>query len=92
MGLNIFTSLNWQLYTAPQTYLNGDPRYFPLGKALGGGTVINGMLWNRGGQQDYDDWVTLGNPGWGWKEMLPYFQKVSRASKSRRPTGPRLIR
>lgn len=76
VGLNIFTSLNWQQFTAPQNFLDGNPRYYPLGRALGGGTVINGMLWNRGQQEDYNDWVMLGNPGWGWDDLLPYFIKV----------------
>lgn len=39
--------------------------------------MLNGMLWSRGGQGDYDDWVTLGNPGWSWNDMLPYFIRVS---------------
>lgn len=77
VGLNIFTPLNWQHSTVPQTYLDGATRYYPLGKGLGGGTIINGMLWNRGGQQDYDDWVTLGNPSWTWNDLLPYFMRVS---------------
>lgn len=47
-----------------------------MAKVIAGSTIINGMLWNRGGQGDFDDWVQLGNPGWGWDDMLPYFKKV----------------
>ena len=68
---------DWNLSTVPQTYLDGNTRALPQGRALGGGTILNGMLWNRGGQGDYDDWVTLGNPGWSWNDLLPYFMKVS---------------
>ena len=43
---------------------------------VGGATVINGMFFNRGSAGDYDAWEKLGNPGWAWKELLPYFRKV----------------
>ncbi|GAB7338874.1 hypothetical protein MBLNU457_5560t1 [Dothideomycetes sp. NU457] len=66
---------DWNLTTTPQIYLDGSAKALPQGRVLGGGTVLNGMLWSRGGQGDYDDWVTLGNPGWGWNDMLPYFMR-----------------
>lgn len=47
-----------------------------LGKGVGGGSLINGMCWTRGGSADYDAWVALGNPGWGWNDLLPYFKRV----------------
>ncbi|KAF2459030.1 choline dehydrogenase [Lineolata rhizophorae] len=62
-------------WTVPQTFLDGKSRMIPVGRVLGGGTVFNGLLWNRGDAGDYDDWAALGNPGWGWNEMLPYFKK-----------------
>jgi choline dehydrogenase-like flavoprotein len=43
---------------------------------VGGGTVVNGMFFARGAAADYDAWEQLGNPGWGWEGLLPYFQKV----------------
>ncbi|GAB7350800.1 hypothetical protein MBLNU459_g1339t1 [Dothideomycetes sp. NU459] len=46
-----------------------------VGRVLGGGTILNGMLWNRGSAADYNDWAALGNPGWSWNDMLPYFIK-----------------
>jgi len=52
----------------------------PQGKVLGGGSILNAMCWNRGGADDYDAWEALGNPGWGWAGMLPYFIKVISSS------------
>lgn len=49
---------------------------FLQGKVLGGGSILNAMCWNRGGADDYDAWEALGNPGWGWGGILPYFIKV----------------
>ena len=77
IGYDIGSKYDWNLSTVPQTYLDGASRSIPQGHALGGGTVLNGMLWSRGGQGDYDDWVQLGNDGWGWDDLLPYFIKVS---------------
>ncbi|KAM0716125.1 hypothetical protein Q7P37_008639 [Cladosporium fusiforme] len=54
-----------------------DNRTSPLytGAVVGGGTVVNGMFFNRGSAVDYDAWEELGNPGWGWNDLLPYFKK-----------------
>lgn len=46
-----------------------------MGRGVGGGSLINGMCWTRGGRADYDAWAALGNDGWGWEELLPYFKK-----------------
>jgi choline dehydrogenase len=75
IGHDIGGKYDWNLSTVPQAYMDGNPRSIPQGRALGGGTLLNGMLWNRGGRADYDDWVQLGNPGWSWDDMLPYFKK-----------------
>lgn len=45
------------------------------GAVVGGGTVVNGMFWNRGSSADYNSWEVLGNPGWSWQDLLPYFKK-----------------
>lgn len=91
VGANIYSSYDWYFQTAPQTYLDGAMRRIPQGRALGGGSIINAMLWNRGGQDDYNDWQALGNPGWGWDGMLPYFMRVSsRCRKSSRRDETRL--
>ena len=66
-----------RVYTStPQPGL--DNRTAPLytGAVVGGGTVVNGMFFHRGSAGDYDAWEKLGNPGWGWKDLLPYFKKV----------------
>jgi choline dehydrogenase len=65
----------WDVPTTPQTQLDGVPCMLVLGKGVGGGSLINGLLWNRGGGSDFDAWAQLGNPGWDWEGMVPYFMK-----------------
>lgn len=62
---------------APQEFLDGATRVFTQGKAVGGSTIVNGLVWTRGSAADFDAWEHLGNPGWGWMDLLPYFRKVS---------------
>ncbi len=66
---------NWAFETVPQKGLNGRKGYQPLGKCLGGSSAINAMVYIRGHRQDYDDWSALGNTGWSYDEVLPYFIK-----------------
>lgn len=66
---------NWAYETVPQSGLNGRRGYQPRGKVLGGSSSINAMIYTRGHPKDYDDWEKLGNKGWGWKDVLPYFLK-----------------
>lgn len=75
IGGGIGSPYDWNLSTVAQTYLNGQPRHLPQGRGLGGGSLINGMLWSRGEVADYDNWLHLGNPGWSWDDMLPYFMR-----------------
>ncbi|KAK4962955.1 hypothetical protein LTR10_000582 [Elasticomyces elasticus] len=75
IGDGIGSIYDWNLSTVPQTALDGAPRSIPQGFGLGGSSLINGMLWNRGSIGDYDDFVSLGNPGWSWEDMMPYFQR-----------------
>ncbi|RMZ09155.1 hypothetical protein D0862_03707 [Hortaea werneckii] len=75
IGHEIGSRYDWNLSTTAQASLNGAVRTVPQGRGLGGGTLINGMLWNRGGVGDYDAWVQLGNEGWSWDDLLPYFIK-----------------
>lgn len=67
---------NWAFQTVPQPGLNGRKGYQPRGKALGGSSAINAMLYVRGQKEDYDSWAELGNKGWGWDDVLPYFRKA----------------
>jgi choline dehydrogenase-like flavoprotein len=64
---------NWAYETVPQPGLNGRRGYQPRGKALGGSSAINAMLYIRGHRSDYDDWVALGCKGWAYADVLPYF-------------------
>ena len=66
---------NWAFETVPQPGLNGRKGYQPRGKALGGSSAINAMLYLRGHQGDYDGWAELGCAGWSWEEVLPYFRR-----------------
>ncbi|KAK6600270.1 gmc oxidoreductase [Botrytis cinerea] len=77
-GEGLGSNYDWNLWTAPQTSLDGSSRPMDLGKGVGGGSLINGMCWTRGGSADYDAWVALGNPGWGWNDLLPYFKRTEK--------------
>ena len=69
---------NWALHTVPQLGLNGRRGFQPRGRALGGSTAINAMLYVRGHPADYDEWAELGADGWGWADVLPYFLMAER--------------
>lgn len=71
-------TLNWRYMTAPQEKMGGASVYIPRGRVLGGSSSINGMVYIRGHRTDYDDWAALGNDGWGWDDVLPYFKKAER--------------
>ncbi len=65
---------NWAFNARPDQKLRGgQPLFTPRGKGLGGSSSINGMLYVRGQKEDYDEWQALGNEGWGYRDMLPYF-------------------
>jgi len=66
---------NWRFETEPQEGLNGRKGYQPRGKVLGGSSSINAMIYIRGHKEDYDEWARLGNKGWSYKDVLPYFKK-----------------
>lgn len=74
---------NWAFRTEPQPHLNGRICYQPRGKALGGSSAINAMLYVRGHPSDYDDWADLGATGWDWQSVLPYFLKSEGNSRGR---------
>lgn len=67
---------NWGFETVPQKGLNGRLGYQPRGKALGGSSAINAMAYIRGHRSDYDQWAALGNTGWSYDDVLPYFKKA----------------
>ncbi len=66
---------DWMMTTEPDAGLNGRSLAYPRGKVLGGCSSINGMIYMRGQAADYDQWRQLGNSGWGWDDVLPYYLK-----------------
>src|SRR6185369_13405946 len=66
---------NWAFNTVPQKGLNGRIGYQPRGKGLGGSSAINAMVYIRGHKWDYDHWASLGNAGWSYADVLPYFKR-----------------
>lgn len=87
-----FTDADWKYLTEPETYLNGRQIPISQGKVMGGGGSINGMIHIRGSRHDYDYWNYLGNEGWSYEEVLPYFKKLEdyagEASEYRGVGGP----
>ena len=68
--------LNWNFWTAPQTNCGNRQMYWPRGRTLGGSSSINAMCYVRGHAWDYDHWASLGNEGWSYKDVLPYFRRM----------------
>ena len=68
-------SVNWCYETEPEPGTDGRRMLWPRGKVLGGSSSINGLLYVRGQPADYDHWRQLGNAGWAWDDVLPYFRK-----------------
>ncbi|NJO43913.1 MAG: choline dehydrogenase [Cyanobacteria bacterium RU_5_0] len=69
------TNYDWNYSAVPQSGLRGRESYWAKGRTLGGSTSINAMMYLRGVADDYDAWEAMGNPGWGWKDVLPYFRR-----------------
>jgi len=67
---------NWRFHTEPEPGMNGRRVYWPRGRGLGGSSSINGLIYVRGQPEDYDRWARLGNRGWAWRDVLPYFRKL----------------
>lgn len=66
---------DWRYMTEPNPMMHGRPIPSPRGKGLGGSSVINGMVYTRGNRRDYDHWAALGNRGWAWDDVLPFFKR-----------------
>jgi len=66
---------NWGFYTDPEPNMKGRRIYWPRGRGLGGSSSINGLIHIRGQPEDYERWAALGNHGWGWREVRPYFER-----------------
>ena len=74
--LMIRSPMNWGFETVPQPGLGGRRGYQPRGRALGGSSATNAMVYIRGHRSDYDRWAALGNAGWSYAEVLPYFRRA----------------
>ena len=66
---------SWNYHTVPQPGFGGRRGFQPRGKTLGGSSAINAMIYARGHRSDYDHWAELGNPGWGFDDVLPFFKR-----------------
>jgi choline dehydrogenase len=66
---------DWCFETEPNEFLNDRVLHYPRGRVLGGSSAINGHIYIRGQAADYDNWRALGNIGWAWEDVLPYFKK-----------------
>jgi choline dehydrogenase len=75
------SEVDWGYFSEPEPYLNNRKIYCPRGKVLGGSSAINLMIYIRGNRRDYDRWQELGNPGWSYQDMLPYFKKSEQSSR-----------
>jgi len=74
---NIYNpKISWQFETEPQAELDGRRVRWPRGKVLGGSSSINGLIYIRGQRQDFDLWRQLGNAGWSYEDVLPYFRRA----------------
>ena len=88
--------INWNYFTESDSGLNGRQCYWPQGKVVGGCGSINGLVHVRGKKNDYEDWdKKLGNKGWGWEDVLPYFKKsekiINEKSNDYGNNGPLIV-
>ncbi|KAK6222010.1 hypothetical protein LQW54_001231 [Pestalotiopsis sp. IQ-011] len=74
-GGAVGTKYDWNISYAPTEYVANNSISIPQGKIVGGSTKLNRMVFDRGSESDYDRWEDLGNQGWGWEALLPYFKK-----------------
>jgi choline dehydrogenase len=83
---------NWKFETPSQAGLNGRSMYVPRGKVVGGSSMINALVWVRGNSRDFDQWARMGNTGWSYADLLPYFRLIESyeggASEFRGGSGP----
>ena len=69
-------TITWQFGSGPEPHLDGRVVTWPRGRVLGGSSAVNGLLYVRGQAQDFNVWRQLGNVGWGWDDVLPYFKRA----------------
>jgi choline dehydrogenase len=71
-------AVNWKYQTEPSPGLDGRTMYWPRGRVVGGSSSINALVYCRGMPVDFDDWRRMGNIGWGWDDVRPYFERSER--------------
>lgn len=76
-----YPRLNWGFKSQPEPFLDNRVINQPRGRVLGGSSSINGLLYVRGQERDFDEWSRIGNHGWGWSDMLPWFKKAEDQQK-----------
>ncbi len=76
-------NVDWCYNTEPDETMNNRSIRYPRGKTLGGSSSINGLLYVRGQNRDYDVWRQLGNKGWSWEDVLPYFIKAENQERGK---------
>ena len=69
-------AVNWMYMTEPSPDADNKPSYWPRGKVMGGSSSINAMVYVRGNPEDFDEWSDMGNPGWSYEDVLPYFKRM----------------
>ena len=75
------TDKDWDYETTPQVGFNGRQDYVPRGKMYGGSSSINAMVYQRGHPSNYDQWAAMGNDGWAYGDVLPYFKKMQHQTR-----------
>lgn len=81
IGLMDSPKYNWMFNSEAESSQNNRSIYCPRGKVLGGSSSVNAMLYTRGTASDYDHWSSLGNEGWGYQDILPYFKSTQRQER-----------
>jgi choline dehydrogenase len=79
------SEVDWGYFSEPEPYLSDRQIFCPRGKVLGGSSSINFLLYTRGNACDYDRWQELGNPGWSYQDLLPYFKKSEHQQRGADP-------
>jgi choline dehydrogenase len=69
------SEFDWAYETEPNAAMNDRRIFVPRGKSLGGSSSMNAMMYVRGHRADFDEWAQLGNTGWSYDEVLPYFKR-----------------
>jgi choline dehydrogenase len=79
------SAVDWNYSTDPEPHAHNRRLYWPRGKVLGGSSSINAMIYVRGNRLDYEHWKSLGNDGWGFADVLPYFIKAENQERGASP-------